>query len=50
MNPTERINDLINITNRLADLLMLENAALRERRHQDVASFIEEKSARRLVM
>ncbi|HEB79583.1 MAG TPA: hypothetical protein ENI79_03795 [Rhodospirillales bacterium] len=44
MQPTDRINDLINITSRLADLLMRENAALREKRHKDVAGLLDEKS------
>lgn len=45
MNATDRINDLINISNRLADLLERENEALKNRRHQNVAALLEEKSA-----
>ncbi|OHC76567.1 MAG: hypothetical protein A3G18_13465 [Rhodospirillales bacterium RIFCSPLOWO2_12_FULL_58_28] len=45
MNATDRINDLINISNRLANLLERENEALRKNRPQAVAVMLEEKSA-----
>lgn len=45
MNATDRINDLINITSRLADLLVSENAALENNRTEDAAALLDEKSA-----
>ncbi len=45
MNATKRVNDLIVITGRLADLLTKENAALREKRHEDVATLLEKKAS-----
>lgn len=45
MKPTDNINDLIDIATRLNDLLLRENSALRENRHQDIESLLDEKSA-----
>jgi flagellar biosynthesis/type III secretory pathway chaperone len=43
MDPTNRVNDLIVITGRLADLLERENDALRNRRNKELNDILEEK-------
>jgi len=43
MDPTNRVNDLIVITGRLAELLERENDALRNRRHSELNEILEEK-------
>jgi len=43
MDPTKRVNDLILITDRLAELLERENGLLRERRHSELGLIIDEK-------
>ena len=43
MDPTKRVNDLIVITGRLADLLERENLALRNRKNQDLHDILDEK-------
>lgn len=43
MDPTNRVNDLIVITGRLADLLERENDALRNRRNQELTEILDEK-------
>lgn len=43
MDPTNRVNDLIVITGRLADLLERENAALREKRNKELNEILDEK-------
>ncbi|MCH8214296.1 MAG: hypothetical protein IIC54_09545 [Proteobacteria bacterium] len=45
MDTTNRINDLIAITGHLVDLLTQENAALRAKRHEDVAALLEKKAS-----
>ena len=45
MDATIRINDLIAITGHLVDLLTQENAALRAKRHEDVAALLEKKAS-----
>ena len=45
MDPTNRVNDLILITGRLAELLAHENEALGNQRPRDVDSLLEEKNA-----
>ncbi len=44
MDPNNRLNDLIVITGRLAELLQRENEALRMRRPKDVHSLLDEKA------
>ena len=44
MDPNNRLNDLIVITGRLAELLQRENEALRLRRPKDVHSLLDEKA------
>ena len=44
MDATNRINDLIEITERLANLLTAENRALRDKNASEATQFIEEKS------
>ena len=44
MDPNNRLNDLIVITGRLAELLQRENEALRLRRTKDVHSLLDEKA------
>ncbi|MAF95484.1 MAG: hypothetical protein CMM60_06990 [Rhodospirillaceae bacterium] len=43
MDPTKRVNDLIVITGRFADLLERENAALREKRNKELYEILDEK-------
>jgi len=43
MDPTNRVNDLIVITGRLADLLERENDALRNRRSKELNDILDEK-------
>lgn len=43
MDPTKRVNDLIVITGRLADLLELENLALINKQNQDLYDILDEK-------
>lgn len=43
MDPTNRVNDLIVITGRLADLLERENDALRNRRNKELNEILDEK-------
>jgi len=43
MDPTNRVNDLIVITGRLADLLERENDALRNRRNDELNEILDEK-------
>lgn len=43
MDPTKRVNDLIVITGRLADLLELENLALINKKNQDLYDILDEK-------
>lgn len=43
MDPTNRVNDLIMITGRLADLLERENDALRNRRNSELNGILDEK-------
>ncbi len=43
MDPTNRVNDLIVITGRLADLLERENVALREKQNKELNEIIDEK-------
>ncbi len=43
MDPTKRVNDLIVITGRLADLLERENVALREKKNKELNEIIDEK-------
>ena len=43
MDPTKRVNDLIVITGRLADLLERENAALREKQNKVLNEILDEK-------
>lgn len=43
MDPTKRVNDLIVITDRLADLLERENAALREKKTKVLNEILDEK-------
>ena len=43
MDPTKRVNDLIVITGRLADLLERENLALRNKQNQDLNDILDEK-------
>ena len=45
MNAATRVNDLIVIGGRLAELMKEENASLRARRAKDVAGFLEDKTA-----
>ena len=45
MDATKRINDLIVITGHLVELLTQENAALRAKRHEDVAALLERKAS-----
>ena len=45
MDATKRINDLIAITGHLVELLTQENAALRAKRHDDVATLLEKKAS-----
>ncbi len=44
MEATNRINDLIDITSHLVDLLARENHALREKRPDEVTALMEEKN------
>ena len=44
MEATNRINDLIDITSHLVDLLARENHALREKRPREVSALLEEKN------
>ena len=44
MDATNRINDLIEITERLANLLTAENRALRDKNASEATQFIEEKT------
>ena len=44
MDATKRIDDLITITGHLVELLTQENAALRAKRHEDVATLLEKKA------
>ncbi|MEK9723484.1 MAG: hypothetical protein VW405_08370 [Rhodospirillaceae bacterium] len=44
MDPNNRLNDLIVITGRLAELLQRENAALRSHRAQEVRDLLDEKA------
>jgi len=43
MDPTNRVNDLIVITNRLADLLARENEALNNRKYSEINEILDEK-------
>ncbi len=43
MDPTKRVNDLIVITGRLADLLERENVALREKQNKKLNEILDEK-------
>ena len=43
MSSSNKINDLIIITSRLADILERENTALKERNHQDIHRLLDEK-------
>ncbi len=43
MDPTKRVNDLIVITSRLADLLERENVALREKQNKELNEILDEK-------
>ena len=43
MDPTKRVNDLILITGRLADLLERENVALREKQNKELNEILDEK-------
>ena len=43
MDPTKRVNDLIVITGRLADLLERENLALREKQNKELNEILDEK-------
>lgn len=43
MDPTNRVNDLIVITNRLADLLGRENEALNNRKYSEINEILDEK-------
>lgn len=43
MDPTNRVNDLIVITNRLGDLLARENDALVNRRYSEINEILDEK-------
>ena len=43
MDPTKRVNDLIVITGRLADLLERENVALREKQNKGLNEILDEK-------
>ena len=43
MDPTKRVNDLIVITGRLADLLERENVALREKQNKELHQILDEK-------
>ncbi|MCZ6604671.1 MAG: hypothetical protein O7A03_05950 [Alphaproteobacteria bacterium] len=43
MDPTNRVNDLIVITGRLAGLLERENDMLRNKRHNELNEFLDEK-------
>ena len=43
MNPTNRVNDLIVITNRLAELLERENNALRNKENKELNEILDEK-------
>lgn len=43
MEPTNRVNDLIVITNRLAELLERENDALRNNQHKELSEIFDEK-------
>lgn len=43
MDATKRVDDLIMITGRLADLLEKENALLREKRHNELGVILDEK-------
>lgn len=43
MDATKRVDDLIMITGRLADLLEKENALLREKRHSELGVILDEK-------
>ncbi len=43
MDPTNRVNDLIVITNRLADLLARENDALSNRKYSEINEILDEK-------
>ncbi len=43
MDPTKRVNDLIVITGRLADLLERENVALREKQNKEINEILDEK-------
>ena len=43
MEPTNRVNDLIVITTRLADLLERENQSLRDKKNQDLNDILDEK-------
>jgi hypothetical protein len=43
MDPTNRVNDLIVITNRLADLLVRENEALTSRKYSEINEILDEK-------
>ena len=43
MDPTNRINDLIVISNRLVDVLERENEALTERRYSEINEILDEK-------
>ncbi len=45
MDATNRINDLIAITGHLVELMTQENAALRAKRHEDVAALLEKKAS-----
>ena len=41
MDPTKRVNDLIVITGRLADLLERENVALREKQNKELNEILD---------
>jgi len=43
MEPTNRVNDLIVITNRLAELLERENDALRNKQNKELTEILDEK-------
>lgn len=45
MNPTKSVDDLIHVTDQLSDLLERENAALVDRRFDELRSMIEDKAA-----
>ncbi len=49
MDPTNRVNDLIVITNRLADLLARENDALGNRKYSEINEILDEKVTLGLV-